>query len=56
MQKQFPLVFEQMAKEEHELTNDKGQPVTCLRDQSKYAKKSGIFQVFLKPHPDYHRT
>jgi 3'-phosphoadenosine 5'-phosphosulfate sulfotransferase (PAPS reductase)/FAD synthetase len=53
IQLEMPLVFDEMARQEHELTNEKEQPVTCLRDQSKYAKKSGIFQVFLKPHPNY---
>lgn len=51
--KEFPEKFEAMAKVEHELTDEKGKPVTCLRDQSDYAKSSGLFQVFLKKHPDY---
>jgi hypothetical protein len=51
--KHFPLKFDEMAEREHVLTNDAGKPVTCLRDQSNYAKQSGIFQVFLKPHKNY---
>lgn len=50
---EFPEKFEKMASVEHELTDLKGKPVTCLRDQSNAAKKSGVFNVFLKPHPDY---
>jgi hypothetical protein len=53
MAREFPDKFEAMAKVEHDLTNDKGQPVTMLKDQSKEAKESGLFQLFLKPHPDY---
>lgn len=53
MREDFPEKFEKMAKVEHELTNLKGQPVTCLKDQSSNAKDSGDFQVFLLPHPDY---
>lgn len=51
--KEFPIRFNDMAELEHFLTNEKGKPVTCLRDQSKSAKKSGLFQVFLKPHPQF---
>lgn len=47
------LLIDKMAKVEHDLTDLKGKPVTCLRDQSNFAKKSGIFNVFLKPHPKY---
>lgn len=42
--------FEEMASLEHELTNDKGEPVTILRDQTK--ERSGE-PIFLKPHPKY---
>jgi len=45
--------FNLRARIEHELTDSKGKPVTMLKDQSKEAKKSGNFQVFLLPHPDY---
>jgi hypothetical protein len=45
--------FDKMADMEHYLTDLKGKPVTMLKDQSKEAKESGNFQVFLKPHPDY---
>lgn len=48
-----PPVFDAMAAMEHELTDKKGKPVTCNKDQSKEAKENGRFQVFLKPHPDY---
>lgn len=51
MQREFPDKFEEMAKVEHELTNIKGEPVTCLKDQSK--NKIGKGLVFLLPHPDY---
>jgi phosphoadenosine phosphosulfate reductase family protein len=44
----LPLVFDEMAKVEHELTDRKGKPVTMLKDQSK-----GGGLVFLKPHPNY---
>lgn len=53
MQRDFPLKFESMAKVEHDLTNMSGKPVTMNKDQSKNAKESGMFQVFLLPHPDY---
>ena len=43
-----PSKFNAMADLEHELTDDKGEPVTMLKDQSK-----GGGLVFLKPHPDY---
>ena len=48
-----PEKFAEMAKIEHELTDLKGAAVTILRDQSNKAKSSGIFKVFLLPHPDY---
>lgn len=50
---EFPDKFDKMAAVEHELTEMAGKPVTCLKDQSAAAKASGMFQVFLKPHPDY---
>lgn len=53
MQIDFPDKFLAMAQLEHRLTDEKGKPVTCLKDQSKKAKKSGIELVFLLPHPDY---
>jgi len=49
MKLDFPDKFDDMALMEHELTNEKGIPVTILKDQSKISK--GL--VFLKPHPDY---
>lgn len=48
-----PPKFDYMANVEHELTDLAGKPVTMLKDQSAEAKKTGRFQVFLKPHPDY---
>ena len=48
-----PEKFAEMAKIEHELTDLKGDAVTILKDQSNKAKASGIFKVFLLPHPDY---
>ncbi len=53
MQREFPDKFLAMAEMEHKLTNLKGKPVTCLKDQSGEAKESGIELVFLLPHPDY---
>ena len=53
IQREFPDKFEAMADMEHELTNDKGTPVTCLKDQSKEAKESGNVLVFLRKHPKY---
>lgn len=53
MKELFPGKFDKMAQMEHELTNEKGKPVTMLKDQSKEAKASGITLVFLKKHPDY---
>lgn len=44
----FPEKFNAMALVEHQLTNQKGQPVTMLKDQGK-----GGGLVFLLPHPDY---
>lgn len=43
-----PNEFEEMANEEHLLTDMKGEPVTMLKDQS---KNGGL--VFLRPHPNY---
>lgn len=51
--KENPDMFDSMAKVEHDLTNNKGKPVTMLKDQSNKAKETGISLVFLKPHPDY---
>lgn len=53
IEREFPEKFETMASLEHELTAAAGKPVTCLKDQSNEAKKSGVFQVFLKKHPQY---
>ena len=53
IQKEMPELFEKMAKLEHRLTDNKGKPVTMLKDQSKAAKQSGNSLVFLKKHPDY---
>jgi PP-loop superfamily ATP-utilizing enzyme len=50
---EYPEKFEAMANMEHDLTNEKGKPVTMLKDQSENAKKIGNWQVFLKKHPDY---
>lgn len=48
MAKEYPEKFDVMAQIEHELTDQKGSPVTMLKDQ---AKGGGL--LFLKPHPDY---
>jgi len=48
MRNEFPEKFEAMAALEHRLTDEKGQPVTMLKDQG---KDKGL--VFLKPHPAY---
>lgn len=53
IQSEMPIVFEKMAKVEHELTNMKGAPVTMLKDQSKAAKQRGVELVFLIKHPHY---
>lgn len=53
MRREFPSKFDVMAAVEHSLTNEKGSPVTMLKDQSGKAKESGNQLVFLKPHPDY---
>ena len=53
MRKEYPSKFQKMADLEHELTDLKGEPVTMLKDQTKEAKESGIFKLFLLPHPDY---
>lgn len=45
-----PESFAKMAALEHELTDEKGEPVTCLRDQTKARKGEPIF---LLPHPKY---
>jgi len=60
MKRDFPNKFEKMANIEHELTEEKGEPVTMLKDQTKEAKeriertgqKWAAF-IFLKKHPDY---
>ena len=43
-----PTKFDAMAAREHRLTDEKGEPVTICKDQSK-----GGGLVFLKPHPNY---
>lgn len=48
MKKMFPDKFYAMAKVEHDLTNQKGRPVTMLKDQG---KDGGL--VFLMPHKDF---
>ena len=53
MKRDLPQKFNDMADMEHELTDLKGKPVTMLKDQSKEAKESGNFLVFLKKHPNY---
>lgn len=53
MERDFNEKFQTMALIEHQLTDLAGKPVTMNKDQSKAAKKSGLFQVFLLPHPDY---
>ena len=53
MKREHPDKFIKMANIEHELTNEKGKPVTMLKDQSAQAKKSGIEKVFLIKHPKY---
>ena len=53
IKREYPEKFKKMAQMEHDLTNLKGKPVTCLKDQSNSAKSSGVFKVFLSPHPDY---
>lgn len=53
IQREHPEKFEAMAAMEHELTDLKGKPVTCCKDQSNEAKATGNRLVFLKPHKDY---
>jgi 3'-phosphoadenosine 5'-phosphosulfate sulfotransferase (PAPS reductase)/FAD synthetase len=48
MKRDFPDKFDKMAEIEHRLTDEKKEPVTMLKDQSK-----GGGLVFLKPHKDY---
>lgn len=48
IQREFPEKFEAMARVEHDLTDQKGEPVTMLKDQG-----AGGGLVFLKPHKDY---
>lgn len=52
-ERDFPEKFNRMAEIEHQLTDLKGKQVTCLKDQSKWAEETGLFQVFLKKHPNY---
>ncbi len=49
----FPKKFNNMARREHEITDQEGKPVTVCKDQSNKAIESGLFNVFLLPHPDY---
>jgi len=60
MKREFPDKFEAMAAMEHELTAERGEPVTMLKDQRKEAlalvAETGVSWkqfVFLKKHPDY---
>lgn len=58
IQKELPDLFEKMAKVEHALSDQKGVPVTMLKDQSKKAKLKAVKWkyanlVFLKPHASY---
>lgn len=61
MYKMFPEKYEAMANLEHRLTNEKGKPITVLKDQSKesqeIAKRYKLGRkyapLFLKTHPDY---
>lgn len=53
MAREWPEKYNAMAAMEHELTDAKGSPVTMLRDKGNRAKETGVFNVFLKPHPDY---
>jgi hypothetical protein len=53
MKVDFPDKFDAMAEMEHRLTNEKGEPVTMLKDQSSESVRSGNNLVFLKTHPDY---
>lgn len=56
MQRERIEVFNVMADFEHELTDEKGQPVTICKNQSKDAKKNNKGKselVFLKQHPSY---
>jgi hypothetical protein len=53
-----PQKYNEMADEEHLLSDLKGHPVTMLKDQSNLAKEKAKTEkysnlVFLKPHPDY---
>jgi len=53
MKTDFPHKFNRMSNVEHIITNQKGFPVTMLKDQSKEAGKYPNNLVFLKKHPDY---
>lgn len=48
-QKQFPDRFDKMADREHRYTDQKGEPVTILKDRTN-GKNA---RLFLKPHPKY---
>ena len=53
IQKDFPDKFDAMAELEHTLTDLKGKPVTCNKDQGNSVKLTGLINVFLKKHPGY---
>jgi hypothetical protein len=61
LNRDFPEKYNAMAALEHELTDKKGSPVTCLKDQSKesmaLAKSLGLTRkympLFLTKHKDY---
>ncbi len=53
MKRDIPANYYEMGAIEHELTDIIGRPVTMCRDQSKQAKATGQFQVFLIPHPNF---
>jgi len=48
IKREFPKKFDKMADMEHELTNQKGKPITMLKNRG---KNGGL--IFLNPHPDY---
>lgn len=53
IQRELPEKFQAMAEMEHKLTDRAGKPVTMSKDQSAEAKQTGLFHVFLSPHPSY---
>jgi hypothetical protein len=53
MKKYAPEIVIRMGHREHKYTNERGEPVTILKDQSKYAKEKGLERVFLVKHPEY---